>query len=152
MDVVQPIVNADNRPEIEKFTSCLNNWKQWSWTLSPGPPPMRLNYLPESDSGVSFHQLLTPNNKQKIIIIEVCITSPYQQSHNCNDYNGYLTIPFNRISLQNRTPPEPAVEQSSKSLSSGVRPGFKFQPSIFTPCMTWPNDFTSLCVSFINCK
>ena len=27
----------------------------------------------ESDSGVSFHQLLTPDSKQKIITIEVCI-------------------------------------------------------------------------------
>ena len=73
MDVVQSIVNADNRSEVEKFTSCLDNWKQWSWTLSPGPLPRRLSYLPESDSGVSFHQLLTPDNKQKIITIEVCI-------------------------------------------------------------------------------
>ena len=157
MDVVQSVVNADNRSEVEKFTSCLDNWRQWSWTLSPGPLPRRLNYLPESDSGVSFHQLLTPDSKQKIITIEVCIYKSlsekamathsntlawkipwteepgrlqsmgllrvghdwvtslslhfhYQQSHNFNDYNGYLTIPLNRSSLQNRTPTEPAVE------------------------------------------
>ena len=73
MDVVQSVVNADNRSEVEKFTSCLDNWRQWSWTLSPGPLPRRLSYLPESDSGVSFHQLLTPDSKQKIITIEVCI-------------------------------------------------------------------------------
>ena len=192
MDVVQSIVNADNRSEVEKFTSCLDNWKQWSWTLSPGPLPRRLSYLPESDSGVSFHQLLTPDNKQKIITIEVCIYKSISEKAMATHSNtlawkipwteepGRLqsmgsvrvrhdftfTINNHTISMITMvTLPFPSTDvhcrielQWSQQYSRVVRAWavvstrVKFQPSILTPCMTWPNDFTSLCVSFLNCK